>query len=85
MLGTVLFPFSIIGPWIFITFIYVLFVYLIILLARELIDKTFALIVGLLTAVSTAQIAQAVSLTNQSPQAIFFIAWYMVCNEISKN
>ena len=71
MLGTILFPFTVNGPWIFMTFLYVLFVFLIILLARELVGKTFAIIVGLLAAVSTAQIAQSVSLTNQSPQAIF--------------
>ncbi|MBI5123520.1 glycosyltransferase family 39 protein [Candidatus Roizmanbacteria bacterium] len=77
MLGTVIFPWSIVGPWVFITIIYVLFVLLIIIFAKELIDKKFSLIVGLITAVSTAQIAQGVSLTNQSPLAIFslFSLW----------
>ncbi|HEX8931639.1 MAG TPA: hypothetical protein VF810_00610 [Patescibacteria group bacterium] len=71
MLGTAMFPWLIMGPWVLITSSYILFVFLIILLAKELVDKKFALIVGLLTAVSTAQIAQGVSLTNQSPLAIF--------------
>lgn len=71
MIGTVLFPFSIMGPWIFITFLYVIFTILIIWVAKLLVDKIFSLIVGVLTAISTAQIAQGVSLTNQSPEAFF--------------
>ena len=80
MLGTVLFPISVIAPWIFITVLYIFFVLLIIIFAQELVDKKFALIVGLLVTVSTAQIAQAVSLTNQSPLAIFslFSIWSAV-------
>lgn len=71
MLGTALYPFSVITPWVFMTFLYVLFVLLIIFVAKELVDEPFALFVGALAAVSPAQISQAVNLTNQTPQAIF--------------
>lgn len=70
MVGTAAFPFWVNGAWIFMTFLYVLFVILIILFANKLLGKTFGLIVGLLATVSTAQIMQSTNLTNQSPQAL---------------
>jgi len=70
MTGLLLFPFTAIGPWIFLTLIYVLFVYLMIKIGESFVDKTFGLIAGMLAAVSTAQIAQSTNLTNQGPEAI---------------
>ena len=68
--ATVLHPQSILTPWIMLTLLSVLFVYTIILVGKELVDKRYALVVGLLSAFSTAQIAQSVNLTNQSPIAL---------------
>lgn len=70
MIPIVIYPFSVLSPWIFITSLYVLFVFIIIEVGRKLESRAFGVIVGLLAAVSTAQIAQAVNLTNQSPHAI---------------
>jgi hypothetical protein len=60
----------ILSPWIFMTVLYVLFVFLITIVGSKLIDKRFGLITGLLAAVSTAQITQGTNLTNQSPMAL---------------
>ncbi|MDP2638362.1 MAG: glycosyltransferase family 39 protein [Candidatus Levybacteria bacterium] len=80
MLGTALYPNSVIAPWIFLTSISVLFVYVIILVSKELIDKKFGLLIGLLATFSTAQITQSTNLTNQTPLAIIalFSIWMMV-------
>jgi len=80
MLGTLINPSWIISPWLFLTFTYVVFVYLLIILGKELINKEFGLLVGALSVVSTAEIAQSVNLTNQSPLAIIslFSIWSMV-------
>lgn len=80
MLGTAFPPFSVLSPWIFNASIYVLFIALIMLFASYFIDKKFGLIVGSLTAVSTAQISQATNLTNQAPHAILALCaiWSMV-------
>lgn len=71
---------SVMTPWIVLTLTYVLFVYLMIVLGKELVDKKFGLIVGLLSAVSTAQITQGSNLTNQSPLAIIslFCIWFSI-------
>lgn len=71
MIGTLINPFTVISPWIFITFLYVLFVFLMIKFGEQLIDRKFGLVLGLLSAVSTAQITQSTNLTNQSPIALF--------------
>lgn len=80
MAATALYPSATITPWIFLTFIYILFVYIIILAGKELVSKKFGLLVGLLAAVSTAQIAQGTNLTNQTPLAIIslFSIWTMI-------
>lgn len=67
--ATALHPQSILTPWIMLTLLSVLFVYSMILVGKELVDNRYALVVGLLSAFSTAQIAQSVNLTNQSPIA----------------
>lgn len=80
MVGTALYPYWVLTPWIFLTVIHVVFVYLMIRLGEEFIDKGFGLILGLLASVSTAQIAQATSLTNQSPIAVISLLgiWSMI-------
>lgn len=80
MAGVGLYPDAVLTPWIFLSSIYVIFVYLMIKLGRELVDKKFGIIVGLLSAFSTAQIAQSTNLTNQAPLAIISLLalWSMV-------
>ena len=65
MVATVFYPNAVITPWVVLTLLHVLFVLLIIFVGKELVNKKFGLIVGLLATVSTAQIAQATNLTNQ--------------------
>ncbi len=72
-LGTMLYPPAVISPWVFLTALTVLAVFLMVVLGKELIDKKFGLMLGLLTAVSTAQIAQSTNLTNQTPIIIFSV------------
>lgn len=65
----------VVAPWVFLTGIYVLFIVGMILLGVQLKGKTFGLLLGGLSAVSTAQITQAANLSNQSPISLFaFIA-----------
>lgn len=80
MVGVGLYPGFALMPWIFLTGIYVSFVYLIIKLGTEMVDKKFGLIVGILSAFSTAQIAQSTNLTNQGPLAIISLLalWLMI-------
>lgn len=80
MITTGVYPFAIITPWVVMSLLYVFFVYLIIRVAEKLIDKKFALLTGLLAAVSTAQIDQSTNLTNPSFVPIFsmFAIWAMV-------
>lgn len=80
MLATAVYPHYVNTPWIVLTLTFVVFVFLIILLGKELINKQFGLLVGFFATVSTAQIAQSVNLTNQSPLAIIslFVLWSMI-------
>lgn len=80
MLATLVYPHSVITPWIVLTGVYVVFVFLITILGKELVSKQFGLLVGLLSTVSTAQIAQSVNLTNQSPLALISLCsiWSMI-------
>lgn len=71
VIATAFYPESILTPWIAITLSYVLVVYLMILIGKELGGKWLGLLIGLFTAVSPAQIAQSVDLTNPSGVAIF--------------
>lgn len=88
MLGTVIYPSSVLSPWILLTTMYVLFVLGMIFLGTMMIDRKFGLLVGLLSAISTAQIAQSVSLTNQSPlslTAFFCLVCFMYYSKNKKN
>ncbi len=80
MAATIFYPNAIITPWVVLTFLHILFVLLIIFVGKKLVNKKFGLIVGFLATVSTAQIAQATNLTNQSPLAIIALSaiWMMI-------
>lgn len=69
-LATSVYPNSILTPWVILTISYVLVVYIMILIGKELDGKSLALILGIFTAISTAQIAQSTDLTNPSGIAI---------------
>ncbi|MCX6782599.1 MAG: hypothetical protein NTZ20_01190 [Candidatus Levybacteria bacterium] len=70
MIPLSLYPNSIYSPWIFITIIYVFFVGMCIYVGKQFNGPWFGLLFGFFAAISTAQIAQSVNLTNQSPHAI---------------
>jgi hypothetical protein len=70
MIGTAIAPYFLITPWLFIASLYVLFVYCLILVAKEIGGKGYAVLTGLFASLSTAQIAQGTHLTNQSPMAL---------------
>ncbi len=70
MLGTLIFPWAILTPWVVLTIVFVFFVYLMMKIAEEIGGNTFALIVGLISAVSTAEISQSINLTNQAPLSV---------------
>ncbi len=70
MIPTFIYPYSVLSPWIFLTFLYLVFVGIMIFIGNKLEGRLFSIIVGLFAAVSTAQIAQGVSLTNQTPQSL---------------
>lgn len=61
----------VVAPWVFLTLTYVFFIAGMIYIGKLLKGDTFGLILGLLSAVSTAQIAQSVNLSNQSPISLF--------------
>jgi hypothetical protein len=86
MASTLVYPNTVITPWVVLTSIYVIFVLLVTLLGKEIINKQFGLLIGLFAAVSTSQIAQSVNLTNQSPLAIIslFSLWSMIMYVKSK-
>ncbi len=71
MVPTALYPYSVLSPWIFLTFCSVLFIIGMGLFGNYLEDKSFGLILATLTAVSTAQIDQSINLTNQTPIPFF--------------
>lgn len=66
IIGNFTVPFLINSPWIFLTLWYVVFVLLMIQIGKEIYNKYFGILLGLLSAISTAQISQSVNLTNPS-------------------
>ncbi|MCL5113920.1 MAG: hypothetical protein M1372_02000, partial [Patescibacteria group bacterium] len=56
MAATAVYPNAVMTPWIVLTLFYIIFVFLIILVGKKLVDEKFGLLVGLLSSVSTAQI-----------------------------
>jgi hypothetical protein len=75
MAGTAIYPKSVQSPWIYLTVLCCLTIVLMGLLGVWLENEWFGLLLALLTAISTAQIAQSVNLTNQTP-----IAFFAVCS-----
>lgn len=71
MLGTFIYPFSVLTPWVMLGLLSIIFVFLMIFVGKEIINKFFGIILGILSAVSTAQIAQSTNLSNQTPVALF--------------
>lgn len=67
------YPYSIITPWILQTFFYVATVGLMMVIGKEIYNKKLGLILGLLTAISTAQISNATNLTSPSMVGILSI------------
>lgn len=71
MLPTALFPHSLLSPWVFLTLLSVLLIIGMGLFGKYLEDDWFGLLLATLTAISTAQIAQSINLTNQTPIPFF--------------
>ncbi len=78
-LATAIYPDSILTPWIVLTLSFVLAAYMMILIGTEIESKLFGLLLGLLTAVSTSQIAQSANLTNPSAVVIFSMLAVYFC------
>jgi len=72
-----IFPFAVITPWIIQSLLYVGVVWLMILIGKEMEGKGFGLVLGLFTAISTAQILNSTNLVQPSLVGIFsFLSLY---------
>lgn len=80
MIGTAIAPNFLVSPWIFLTILYGLLPFGMGLLGKRLGGPMLGFLSAILTAISTAQIAQSVSLTNQTPIALcsFMVLWSAV-------
>lgn len=80
MAATAIYPNSVLTPWVILALLSVVFVLLMMVMGKEMINKQFGIILGLLSAVSTAQITQSTNLTNQVPLALIslLVIWSMV-------
>lgn len=65
------YPYSVITPWVIQTLLYVAVVGLMVIIGKDIYSKNFGLILGILTAISTAQLAQSTNLTSPSMVGIF--------------
>lgn len=74
MLGTAVYPFSILSPWVFSTLLSIVFVVFVVRVASSLYGSAAGLIAGLLAAVSPAGVSQSLNLANQSPLPLVAIA-----------
>lgn len=70
MIGTMLNPFSVISPWVFITLLSIFQVYLLYVLGKLYGGKSLSYILAILGAVSISQVLQATNLTNQMPSSL---------------
>lgn len=70
MAGTLLNPFSVISPWVFISMLSVFQVYLLYVLGKHYGGKSLSYVVAILGAVSISQVLQATNLTNQMPSSL---------------
>lgn len=73
-LATAIFPNFLLAPWIVLTLTYVLTVWIMILLGKEIEGKTMGLILGLFSAISTSEILNSTNLTNPSGVAILSVS-----------
>lgn len=80
MLATFIYPSAVITPWVILTGLFVASVYLMFVIGSEIENKMLGLIIALLTAVSTAEIAQSTNLANQAPLTLLsaFALWCAV-------
>ncbi|MDO8621151.1 MAG: hypothetical protein Q7R31_02630 [Candidatus Levybacteria bacterium] len=60
------YPYAVMTPWIIQTLLYVGIVWLMVLIGREIEGKRLGLIIGILTAISTAQLGQSTNLSSPS-------------------
>lgn len=65
--STLLYPYSIITPWIVLTFCFVVLIYLMIYLGGKMESKLFGVITGLFITFSPSQIAQSLNLSLTAP------------------
>lgn len=78
IIPTLIYPYAVTSPWIFITFLSVGLVLGMVCLGTYLENRSFGILLGLLTSISTAQVAQSVNLTNQTPLA--FTSFAVLCS-----
>lgn len=69
--ATAIYPNSVFTPWIVLTLSFVFIVYLMILIGREIEGKLFGVILGIIAAISSSQVAQSTNLTNPSGVSVF--------------
>jgi hypothetical protein len=83
MVPTAIYRDSVLSPWIFLTALYGFLIFGMGILGKKMEGDFFGFLLAGLTALSTAQIAQSVNLTNQTPIPLFsFLAlvcafWYL--------
>lgn len=71
------YPYSVITPWVIQTLLYVAVVGLMVIIGKDIYSKNFGLILGILTAISTAQLTQSTDLTSPSMVGLFsFVSLY---------
>lgn len=66
-----IYPFSVITPWVVLTLLYVAIVWLMVVIGRDIYSKKFGLVLGAITAISGAEIANSTNLTSPSMVGIF--------------
>ncbi len=71
MMGWIIFPFTILGPWVFLTILTIVAVLVMWYVGKNLINEKFGFLLATLTAVSPIQILQSTNLTNQTPIILF--------------
>lgn len=70
MAGTLLNPYSVLSPWVFITLLSIFQVYLLYVLGKQYVGKGFGYILAILGGVSISQVLQSTNLTNQMPSSL---------------
>lgn len=73
IIGILLYYPAVIAPWTLLTALFIVAVFVMIKTGELLNGKLFGLLLGLLTAVSSSEIAQSINLTNQAPLALLSV------------